>query len=153
MFAHIDHILTFAPFLFASLLQRSDSCYCSQTLAKGRVCEKWTADVDEHRRIWRRRGVIQQFFHFRSHIRITFRTNGTKVLYYFPAGRCSPLSALVNASTADRLAENGSVAVYHCDSGHVFPGGQFSVATMCDGNSWNLTQTHCKGMKYEYILM
>ena len=66
------------------------------------------------------------------------------LLCFCTEGRCAPLPSISNAHTTDRVAEEGSNAIYHCDMGYRFPDGSKNYTVTCNGTDWNVQRTHCE---------
>jgi hypothetical protein len=61
----------------------------------------------------------------------------------FSVGRCPPVPELANAVPSTNLALNGTVNVYQCVHGYVFPNKKSSLPMLCDGLTWNDTAVRC----------
>ncbi|KAK2162819.1 hypothetical protein LSH36_91g06008 [Paralvinella palmiformis] len=58
-------------------------------------------------------------------------------------GRCLPVPKMRNAQPDTRLATNGTIVVYTCQTGHVFPNGDTNVTASCLNGKWNITKMDC----------
>ncbi|KAK2145711.1 hypothetical protein LSH36_662g04077 [Paralvinella palmiformis] len=58
-------------------------------------------------------------------------------------GRCPPVPEIKNAEPDTRQAINGTTAVYTCTKGYVLPDGTKDMTVVCDGVTWNITETAC----------
>jgi len=66
-------------------------------------------------------------------------------------GRCPPITEIENAEPDSRQAINGTIVMYTCNKGYIFPDGNTNMSVVCDGVTWNITETACISKKVFFI--